>query len=441
MSLSSKIVFNLDLIFWSSSVVGVLLVFVAIWFAPVVPLMDLVEWAWQGHVGAEILLSGEPLGHTTFKSWPVPNSLIPGTLVLFGLSGKPFLGAKFVATAYVGLCILVAMEAARLAPRRTKGASALAVLSVGLGSSFMNGYLSFAFGALGVTLAAVGYLSGRIVRPIETALLGILFFFVHAIALAGFSLVVASNAMTQRVRVRHIVALVPAYILFGWYVLAENVLGGETDTFAQVDSDPWRETVRFVLYKAYTFMKLGPYHNLIYDGASDYTRSPLLFWTGVGVNVVWSILAGSFLVSLWCVRSNPDLRPLIFAIAGCVLLFFALPQFISVVINPGERFLTIGVLLGLVLGSRHVPASIVQALGYISLFYLISATSLYKFSTSREELPKELADNRAESLEIAFSHSPARFYYLSMQIDLWELSGAQEIIRFQTGLLKTSSDN
>ena len=70
--------------------VGVIFLFLAIWMAPVVPLQDSVEWAWQGHAMGEVL-RGER-SDIEIKDWPVPNMLTQSLLGLAGYFHQSLLG-------------------------------------------------------------------------------------------------------------------------------------------------------------------------------------------------------------------------------------------------------------------------------------------------------------------------------------------------------------
>lgn len=300
-----------------------------------VALQDFGEWTYQGTVAGRGL-RGEEMGVAVFKDHPVPYTVSPLLLGLYGAVLSPLLaGAAAIATLVAaGSCAVVAVVRARGLAWRT--ALPLLATLVVAGSGFWNGYAAhqwgLAFFALSLALPARARSTTWAV-----ALFGVLTFASHALVFAAYAFTVAVRALAERRIGAAAVGLAPSVGLAVWYAARSPVdgVGGGVESGS---------ALRVLAYKAYTVAKSGGYQNLEVDGVSD---GRLLMYAGAAANLALAVLLGVLALgalarvrrTTW--REHADLL----AAAGLLGIGLALPAFALGVVNPGERIIAPGLVL------------------------------------------------------------------------------------------------
>jgi hypothetical protein len=404
------------------------LLLAAVWIGPAPPLQDLMEWAWQGAVAAE-LRAGAAFEDVAFKTWPSPNSMLQALLWLGAEAGAPVLAARIAASAALAGGVGLA-----LAAKRRGGAGAgMAVLSVAGGSVFLNGYLAFLTGALALAAAALALQRGWRPRALAVAAAAVAAFFIHGMALAGLSVLTAAHVLFGALRARHLAALLPGYALLGWSVAA-GWLGETLPDAGAARLDP-AGLARLAAYKVYTLAKSGPYGNLLFDGVSDALRFAPGYWAGVALNLVWAALAA--LAAAAALRRGlaaPARRASAAAALALLALFVATPGLDAPVVNPGERFLAMALLLIFALLGDLAPPRLMAALGAVSVAGVATALMLALGAASMDvarTAPQAVQPRDAQHL---FGHRPGHFIHRLGQL---EAGGPRpsDGIEFRSGLL------
>jgi len=99
-------------------------------------------------------------------------------------------------------------------------------------------------------------------------------------------------------------------------------------------------------YKIYTVAKLGPYHNVFLGAEGDLTRAPLLFYAGVTINLLFALFILVLALQVFVRNRLTWLSdPAFVSVAILLVAYPLMPVTVSGVVNIGERFLTIAVLL------------------------------------------------------------------------------------------------
>lgn len=322
----------------------------ALALAPTVYLLDLPYWVYEGAALRAKLLGTATGAAADFplKTYPVPNSLSQGLLAL--LVGP--LGAAGAGKA-VALLVLAAGLGAfyRLCTRLhgEEGIYRALILAATLAASasYWNGYLNFQLGLAGLALygaARAGRGLGERPSVALTLAASLGLFFAHSIPFLAFALGSGLEAVRRR-DVRTLAALTPAAALSLWYV------GGKAASDAAV-AEGYPDAVTFAMYKAYTVLKLGPFvHFVNADGAGVLDPTPALFVALMGGAALFVAGLGAVVLrGAWSLRRSPEAdapaRRFVAALAlGFAALGLAMPPVWLSVVNPGERFLAVALLL------------------------------------------------------------------------------------------------
>jgi hypothetical protein len=304
------------------------------------PLQDYGDWVYQGFLLKLIATGNDTI--VTIKPWPVPNAISPVVLAAGMLVSSPIVAAKAFVCVYLVAFTLICHWLTATDKGQSDPRFILLVLLGILDSAYWSGYVNFQVGLL-LLLFYIG--AHRRKQPLSLPfeiLFGILIFFSHAICLGGFLLYVGWSSLLRRQLARGITIALPSIILLGWYVLANRT------TAPQIDPEGRGSVIAFAIYKVYTLAKLGPYQNFIVDGAGDYDRNVVLYYTGVVANLgfVALFVGPLFLSNIVAVarrRFTPESLTALFCLGG----FLVLPSTLFGVVNIGERVLTIGIILAL----------------------------------------------------------------------------------------------
>ena len=432
------------------SVTAALLLVVAL-LCNVVPdipvLQDLPEWMLQGWL-LRALWVGDPLvaQAVVIAHAPVPNSASQLILGALNLVFSPIAAGKILITVYLALGAVTAYCLAWHAPAAMRGAVRLLfVSSVVLGSGFWNGYLNYQFGLL-VVAAFLSWRFSRLTNSIgptrgEATIVACvvgLAYFVHAIAFGGVLLVILAELWCTR-RQQLLFSLAPASALTAWYL-----------TWITSDATPvghwliWLSSVsEAIQYKLYTAGKWGPFLNF-YAGPGDSFLGdfPAVYWSGVGLNLVFGalVLLGLALGAPRFLRRLPA-TTFVIAMVGVPFSCFALLPF-SVflgIANFGERVLGVALVSALVLLLRGelLQARLVNGLALVTLVcapvVLVCALSL---SPSVADPSLRGAPLGYYGPQRYYSSRPYQFYDTARLLRAGPNSATIPSLRFQTSLLQ-----
>jgi hypothetical protein len=171
-----------------------------------------------------------------------------------------------------------------------------------------------------------------------------------------------------------VIGLSPSIILLLWYILENRT---STLAYPLALSNP----VQFVLFKLYTIMKAGPYHNFIINDGGDAQKFTTMYVVGILLNIWFLLALILFSASMvwskgvrWLAHS-----PEAISAAILVIIMLGLPENVAGIANPGERLLYPALILASTfLFNRTETAVCLQSSlgGTIAVGLLISVVSL-----------------------------------------------------------------
>jgi hypothetical protein len=408
---------------------------------PFPPLQDFPDWIYQAYLFSR-LMAGDQLAEATFAlaAYPVPNSLSQVAMGLMMVMGvAPMVAAKLWLALYgIGFVSVAWLALRQLKPAEC--APALAVLSVAVifSSSYWNGYINFQYALL--------FLSAfLLIREVHhrrdlwiLTLFGILIFFSHAVVFAAFVLYVGIRDVIYRRNYRAAAGLIPSLALLAWYILAKDPANAEPAPTVGA----YQTVLQFFMYKAYTLMKLGPFHNFVgIDGRGRNDLLPPLYWAGIGLNVVFAaLLSVTILMAFvdkftrrsgaWARLDPYDARPVLLLPTALLLgCFAAAPDVIVDVINIGERFLMAALVF--VLLAIPLRRKLLTAVALVGL--LAIPLNVWFMATAPTEAPPQ-AQVQSHRQHGLFSH---RLYQFKGQAEFL-LSGDRNTLpeqKFRTSII------
>lgn len=403
-------------------------------------LHDYPEWMYQGWIFSQLLSGENSALNERFQlvGYPVPNSISQVAIGLLNFLVAPIVAGKLWLGFY-----LVGASALWFSISNRHGGTAggalhlLLTVMITLGPGFWNGYLNFQIALLLFAL----FVHLTVVRNRYSVWLvfgfSLLLFFSHAVVfIAFFAFCLLAVLMIHRHHRRYTVgALLPAMFLTGFYAairLANPVADDRAFTL-----------IEWVQYKAYTIAKQGPFHNFIgHDGKSGLEEFHLLYQLGFISNFVVALLLICWFVWLcWGMVRRKALSyfqpentahqkwfaPVVITIGLALLAFLAGSQNTFGVVNIGERFLIIGLLLVLMFFRcpdlvRHslVLICVIFSMYSLSATYLLSRKSLEIYSVERSseinDLQQYLGDIYASTRHKHFNHRV--FIYADRGVEL-----------------------
>ncbi|MEM7256448.1 MAG: hypothetical protein AAF404_03565, partial [Pseudomonadota bacterium] len=357
--------------------------------------------------------------------------------------------AKLWLAVYLSLSVLVMV----MLWRRTRdgGQVFLLLAVVVLGPGFWNGYINFQFALM---LFALCLLLAR-QQFVVTLLFSLLIFFSHAAVFAvlvAYTLFSAMLNTSVPVKTRCVgpLALVPALLLLCWYtlVLLSDNRGTEASSMGLFE---------WVQYKFYTLAKQGPFHNFILpSGESLLQQLNLLYWAGFAANFAFALLLLLWfwwLIYYWLQGSLSPLRSdaggtvLLFAlcIAVCLALYLLAGANTFGVVNLGERFLIVALMIALIQFRNPTPlqwlmvsVSVVFTVGVLVAGVVISQHSLEQYAVDRSSTTSDLTDYvddiYAASRHQYFNHR--LFIYADRGLELLQPSPALLDIDLETSVIR-----
>lgn len=412
-------------------------------FLQVFPILhDFPEWMYQGWIFAELLGGDNPAVAERFQlvAHPVPNSISQVAIGLLNYVTSPVLAGKIWLAFYLLLSSVLWFVISRQHTNRFDGVLHLLLTDlITFGPGFWNGYINFQFGLLFFAF----YMYLIVWRGVRNYWVlcgfGLLIFFSHAVVFTVFvvfNLACLISVWRER-RPGCLLAVLPSLLLTCWF----SVIKFTTD---EATAARGFSPLEWVQYKAYTLAKQGPFHNFIgHDGKSTLEDLPLVYQAGFLLNFLVAILLiGWFCSVSWTIirrqsnrlyRPGPDspssvfLTPVLLTTGISVVAFLAGTQNLFGVVNIGERFLIIALLLLLLLFHCPKPVRIglvlvcaVLSFYTVSMIFAVSKSSLEIYSVARSaeinDLQQYLGDIYANTAHKYFNHR--LFIYADRGVEL-----------------------
>jgi hypothetical protein len=379
---------------------GLLYVFaVAAWLVtqPMPALQDLGEWVFQAAVMLRLLDPSSPL-HSQF-AWvhiPVPNMLCQLFLMGATWAAGPFWAAKLLVALYCGAAVWISGRAAkRFAPANPVPLFVLLLGIAAFNSCFWHGYMNFQIALLLILL----YVELTAEGPPDVALVfgfSVILFCCHASMFAAFVLIVLVREWERADRWKIYASLLPSVGLLGFYLRQR---GHKTST---TEHTHFGSLVTHVAYKAYTLLKLGPFHNFVIANGLSAKRLPALYAGGIALNIVFFVcLLAVVLLGIRRLLREHQLSQRTLLLWGALgLLFLVLPSDLAEVVNLGERFLLLLIVLMLLAIARGEDPSQARLQSAAAWLYVLG------FVLTVVQLPA--ASLPGASAAEAFHHAPEK---------------------------------
>jgi hypothetical protein len=423
-------------------IAGLLYVFtVATWMVtqPMPALQDLGEWVFQAVVMLRLLDPSSPF-HSQF-AWvhmPVPNMLCQFFLMAATWAAGPFWAAKLLVALYCGAAVWICGRAAkRFAPADPAPLFVLLLGIAAFNSCFWHGYMNFQIALLLILL----YVELTAERPPDIALVfgfSVILFCCHASMFAAFVLIVLVREWGRADRWKIYTSLLPSVALLGFYLWQRE---HKISTTAHTH---FGSLVTHVAYKAYTLLKLGPFHNFVIANGQSAKRLPVLYAGGIALNIVFflCLLAVMLIGIRHLLREHQLSQQTLLLWSLLAFLFVLLPSDLAEVVNLGERFLLLLIVLMLLAISQRenqsqarlqVAAAWLYVLGFVFTVAQLPAASLPGASAAEAFHHAPEKTGRAYAGDGLFSN---RLYQNDeRRIELRDDATQVDPLLFDTGLL------
>lgn len=370
-------------------------------------LHDYPEWMYQGWI-IHRLLEGHAAVTAAYEmvTYPVPNSLSQVFVGLLLTIVNPVTASKI----WLGIYLVGAVVmCCHLWLRYQDSSQVLLLISVViLGPGFWNGYINFQYAVMlfGVYLLINStYQQHFLIR----LLWSLLIFFAHATVFGIFIIYCLATTWLDREkpvmqRIIRGTALLPSLILLLWYSL--NMLTENTRDVAEAMG--FKEWVQ---YKVYTMAKQGPFHNFIlHNGEGLLERADWFYKIGFSVNFLFAILLilwFVWLVWVWLSERTLPVRlgvsstawALIITFFSCITVFMFTGSNTLGVVNLGERFLIVALMVALLCFKIHSRLkSLMTAFCGLFMIYLagasvhLSTLVIDEYAMSRSSVNTDLTD-------------------------------------------------
>lgn len=412
------------------------------WFLsqPMPALQDLGEWMFQGAVMLRLLDPSSPF-HSQFQ-WvhiPVPNMLCQLFLMASTWAVGPFWATKVLVALYcLGAVWICGRAARRFAPRNPAPLFVLLLGIAAFNSCFWNGYINFQI-ALLLLLLYTELTAEK--RPSVAMVFGfsLLLFCCHASMFVTFVLLVLMRERHRTDRLQIYASLLPSVGLLSVYLWQRQ------HRFPASSHTHSRGLAAHLTYKAYTLLKLGPFHNFVIASGQSAKRLPLLYTGGIMLNMAFSLCLTAL---LWLgirslLRERRLSSPTLLLWSALAFLFLALPADLAEVVNPGERFLLLlTILMLLAIAQRQsrsdsrlqAAAAWSYVLGFALTLAQLPAASLHGVSDPEAfRYPREKNGLAYANRDGLFAHRP--YQNDERRIELRDHQNQVDPLLFDTGLL------
>lgn len=251
-----------------------------LYLQPFPVLHDYPEWMYQGWLAHQLLFGDANIAAPfALAQYPVPNSMTQVGIAVLNNFMSPVMAGKAWLALYLLFATILWTWLSRVLHHGYDGSiNLILTMTVTFGPGFWNGYANFQFALL---LWGTYLLLMRLHRSgvLLHLLLSLLIFFSHASVFIAFAGFVTARVLFGRLDWRCFVAIVPAMVLFLWYLLATVSM----DAIGQVNALGLSEWVQ---YKVYTVAKQGYFHNFILaDGSSLLDSLNIVYLAGVALNL------------------------------------------------------------------------------------------------------------------------------------------------------------
>ncbi len=369
---------------------------VAVFLLDTVPFKDVADWAHQGWILNRCLAGDALCRDFAFKPYPVPNTTATLLFALAHAFAEPLRAAQAVTGLTLALWAFAAWRLAAAAEQEARGLWALLLFGLfGLSTPLWLGYLNFQIGAALLALAIGRVHAGRASRG-EIALWALALFFTHALPLGAFLAAISWLALTRDGRRGDLLALAPALALGVWYVAARALL--ETDLAPATPpptfegSEYWWRYLRWKLLHPFA---QGP-GRLLIVGATPLL--PMDYAARFVLDAASACVSGALLAAIFrgLAKSWDDGERLGFAPGALLLLAFlaAPPVNFFGLVNPGERFLLLALLL--LVPMARLPRRAAPAIAALAVvLHAVNFAQLTRFDAAIAE-GRHLATFRAD---------------------------------------------
>lgn len=348
-----------------------------------IPFKDVADWAHQGWILNRCLAGDALCGAFALKPYPVPNTTATLLFALAHAFAEPLRAAQAIVAITLALWALAAWRLAASAEAGARGLWALLLFGLfGLSTPFWLGYLNFQIGTALLALSVGRLYAGRAGR-IEIALWSLVLFFTHALPFGAFLAATGWLALTRIGRRGDLLALGPALALGVWYATGRVVLDAD---LAPATPPPvfegWEYWWRYLRWKLVHPFGQGPGRLLIAGStpllSMDYAARFALDAASACVSGVLLAAIARGLGKSWRDGERLGFLP------GIVLLlaFLAAPpvNFLGLV-NPGERFLLLGLLL--LIPMAQLPRRAAPAIAALAFaLHAVNAAQLTRFDAA-----------------------------------------------------------
>ncbi|OED42318.1 hypothetical protein AB833_06590 [Chromatiales bacterium (ex Bugula neritina AB1)] len=405
-------------------------------------LHDYPEWMYQGFLVGELLVGNNASVNESFAlvSYPVPNAISQLAMGLLNLSFPPVLAGQIWLAVYFVFATLLWRCITRSDGFPQGGAiNLILTLTITLGSGFWNGYINFQFGVLFFSLYL--YLSNGTQRfpVVQVFVFSLLIFLSHAAVYAALVVLVCVQRYRSAERWRYLTAMLPSLLLLAWYTLIKLASG--------VAVSEQMTLVKWIQYKTYTVAKQGPFHNFILpNGESLLTHFDWLYVIGFGMNFLIVLLLLCWASTIvWHFTRSRGWRdyigrgespvPILVTVGFLMSGFLVAGQNSFGVVNLGERFLVVAIVLLLVFFQcPKLLRRIWTILAAVSAVYLMVATVLLigyaeeSYSVARSANEKDL-EKYVDDI-----YASSRHKYFNHRLFIYSDRGG-ELVKLQPGLL------
>lgn len=351
-----------------------------------IPYKDVADWAHQGWI-LNRCLAGDALCEAfALKPYPVPNTTATLLFAIAHAFAEPLQAAQSIVAIVIALWGLAAWRLAASAEEGARSLWALLLFGLfGLSTPFWLGYLNFQIGAALLALS-IGRLYANRANRIEIAVWSLSLFFTHALPFGAFLAVVGWMALTRPERRGDLVALVPALVLGLWYVFGRVFLDADLAPSTPPPTfEGWEYWWRYLRWKLVHPFSQGPGRLLI---AGSMPLLPMDYAARFAIDAANACVSGVLLAAIarGLGKSWVDGERLGF-VPGIVLLMaflIAPPVNLLGMINPGERFLLLGLLL--LVPMARLPRRAAPAIAALALvLHAVNLAQLTHFNAAVAE--------------------------------------------------------
>jgi hypothetical protein len=273
-------------------------------------------------------------------------------------------------------------------------------------------------------------------HPAAIVAISIVLYFCHALGLGMFLVYEGLRAIRQRKVVLFACEMLPVAILLVWYKLSDP----RTDVAALETMPQLRGVFDWLAYQVYQAAKMGPYHNFVYGGLSDFYRHKMLYFAGVGVNLIF--VAGLLAILVKWTRRFVDERDFgaaqLASIAFLIIGIFNLGSLLGIA-NAGERMLAPGLMLAI-----YAMPPTDRLLRYLAGLAAVAAVVFAAFALDGPRYPiaspvmaNTVVSDPHERLHILFWHKPFAFAAQALEAQRSARTGteARNGLAFETSVM------